>query len=122
MRISDWSSDVCSSDLGGVAIAHPVGGFLCVARTMLAERVDRPFGIALAGEIDAHQRLGTDEAAKIEKFVGADLAGLDPAPHQIVHRRARGPGADALTPPVISAQQPAPAQQDRKSTRLNYSH
>src|SRR3546814_2381183 len=95
MRISDWSSDVCSSDLGGVAIAHPVGGFLCVARTMLAERVDRPFGIALAGEIDAHQRLGTDEAAKIEKFVGADLAGLDPAPHQIVHRRARGPGADA---------------------------
>src|SRR3546814_8707251 len=81
---------------------------------MLAERVDRPFGIALAGEIDAHQRLGTDEAAKIEKFVGADLAGLDPAPHQIVHRRARGPGADALTPPVISAQQPAPAQHRRR--------
>src|SRR3546814_9101242 len=47
MRISDWSSDVCSSDL-------------------------------------------------------------------IVHRRARGPGADALTPPVISAQQPAPAQHRRR--------
>src|SRR3546814_7400907 len=24
MRISDWSSDVCSSDLGGVAPGHPL--------------------------------------------------------------------------------------------------
>src|SRR3546814_9600218 len=89
---------------------------------MLAERVDRPFGIALAGEIDAHQRLGTDEAAKIEKFVGADLAGIDPAPHQIVHRRARGPGADALTPPVISAQKRSEEHQSELQSTMRISY
>src|SRR3546814_14648248 len=26
MRISDWSSDVCSSDLGGAALAREAGG------------------------------------------------------------------------------------------------
>src|SRR3546814_2145924 len=63
MRISDWSSDVCSSDLGagaGVALGH-VGGALDVAGQDMVdrlallhggvERVDRRAGNA-EGDVD----------------------------------------------------------------------
>src|SRR3546814_5604636 len=39
MRISDWSSDVCSSDLSIAAAAFANSGQICVARTrLLVER------------------------------------------------------------------------------------
>src|SRR3546814_1304164 len=48
MRISDWSSDVCSSDLDGIAHRHDVvaaGGDLVVEIGHVLERV----GVELAG-------------------------------------------------------------------------
>src|SRR3546814_2490083 len=41
MRISDWSSDVCSSDLGGsISIGHPFGmtGTRCTGHILLEAR------------------------------------------------------------------------------------
>src|SRR3546814_11340017 len=48
MRISDWSSDVCSSDLRGVDVAHRVLGFAQAALELV--------GGQFALEFAAHRR------------------------------------------------------------------
>src|SRR3546814_4184286 len=63
MRISDWSSDVCSSDLNPQRIAlQPVAAFIREVAVMPAEMIDqRPapgvagFGIAQRIEIERHR-------------------------------------------------------------------
>src|SRR3546814_6369268 len=60
MRISDWSSDVCSSDL--------------VARD--AEELDRASQRERIGRDDAHVRLDVDEAARVERL-GVDDGRVD---------------------------------------------
>src|SRR3546814_10340013 len=99
MRISDWSSDVCSSDLGGaelrVDLAEVLGAF-----------VRRP--------LFRHVLRGSDE---LQHAIGGH-GGLPPvAPG----RRPPAP-ANAATG-IASIHNEAVAQKrDRKSTRLNSSH
>src|SRR3546814_3958129 len=112
MRISDWSSDVCSSDLFEVALVE-VGPQLVdedelavgrlpeqeVAEPLLARGADHQIGIGNPGG----QEAGSE--ALLVDVVGRDLAGDD--------RGGELPGGsgDLLAPAV-----------DRKSTRLNSSH
>src|SRR3546814_3505885 len=98
MRISDWSSDVCASDLGEAA---------CAAREK--DRGSRDFfGLADAAKRRAarryFQRVGIFPQRPRE--VGLDEAGRD-----AIH-------AHALRPEFIGEV----TRQDRKSTRLTSSH
>src|SRR3546814_10623939 len=96
LRISDWSSDVCSSDLDGCADDHLRG-----VRTT----VDLAGARAEAAALDGHRRERTEP----------DREGRE-------QRRAGWGGElDAeVEPPGGSAHRGR--QLDRKSTRLNSSH
>src|SRR3546814_10066236 len=104
MRISDWSSDVCSSDLadGAVDLAHVV--------------VQQHVGGA--GRIDAQAR--ADDAGAGE--VRLHHVGLEEAVEKLADRH--GPEADGLAHLALAevVEALAEEQQDRKSTRLNSSH
>src|SRR3546814_10656893 len=106
MRISDWSSDVCSSDLHG-----------CLGRggaerlTKLEEHV-----IKTRGSVKALIRQGV--LTRVESTDYRRRARQAPAP---AHRRG------TQGPPQHRRQVPAGmagdiAERDRKSTRLNSSH
>src|SRR3546814_3775817 len=107
MRISDWSSDVCSSDLGrdvGV-LEHEL-----LVQALL-EEVD-------AGAVDQRQAVGIDEdahAVLLEHGVAVTL--LAGQVGQVAPARAAG---------ALDAEAQADGRlvggQDRKSTRLNYSN
>src|SRR3546814_1321034 len=104
MRISYWSSDVCSSDLAGLAVSP-----LCEYFTGTPDRHGLLLGYAAVPE---------DE---IER--GAmRLAG---SPGRPAHRPHRAPDR-ALQDPQARPPQPswfaADGQPDRKSTRLNSNH
>src|SRR3546814_8042522 len=92
MRISDWSSDVCSSDLRAGRVDHGADAVL-----QLAERIDAQAGPAISlGELhEIGQAVGI--AVGIAAFVGQFL-----------------PLADHPHPFIV--------EEDRKSTRLNSSH
>src|SRR3546814_1120178 len=101
MRISDWSSDVCSSDLPDLAVAQrgarhqpPVA-----ARRGIEEDerrvIDRARGARTQAEIDSERHRAADPD------IGA---GLDVR-------------EGAIVKPVAAHERP-----DRKSTRLNSSH
>src|SRR3546814_6367732 len=104
MRISDWSSDVCSSDLIGDHLAGPRKGFVDApqrtARVAVRQRRLARSGIALAPlprAVDAQHEEGQPARA-------------DPLQRGQPVRDLFEPGAEA---PL--------EQQDRKSTRLNSS-
>src|SRR3546814_5923145 len=100
MRISDWSSDVCSSDLDATAAAH--------ARRPVRRSADALAGSArvFAGRSIGLQRqppgLGGAAATQADAAAGAPAAGH----------------ADGADDDVAAAA----AVLDRKSTRLNSSH
>src|SRR3546814_4634559 len=105
MRISDWSSDVCSSDLGEEGLA---GAALVVVDDgeVLLERA-----LELPGR--RHQRRCRPAVDEKDDGVVAVLAAdvdplVDAADPRLAGFLDAGRGADAL--------------QDRKSTRLNSSH
>src|SRR3546814_17029947 len=85
MRISDWSSDVCSSDL--VADVRAVRGFLRGDRAVMAERgVGR---VALVAEVVQAGRETGRLLLRIRRRSGADPAGVC---------LARAPGSAPLRP------------------------
>src|SRR3546814_2545583 len=108
MRISDWSSDVCSSDL------HEGGDFLLaqlrfqrgVVEGAPARAVVDVLVAADLPEIAAEQHLGIEA----DVLVGLDLV------DQLGAEGARHENAQALLHRL------AAAGIDRKSTRLNSSH
>src|SRR3546814_2443216 len=116
MRISDWSSDVCSSDLGAVARHRvradaPASGVAAgcraaagaVAAVTVAGVVDRP-----AARTQGERAVGF--AARIPRSpVAAHLGVL----RGFRHRRR---------PLAAAGQHPGTPLADRKSTRLNSSH
>src|SRR3546814_17752798 len=71
MRISDWSSDVCSSDLGTAFFRHRATGFETVneeRRAAYAAALDAELATAppppgyIAGDTDAFERIHAAEA------------------------------------------------------------
>src|SRR3546814_4089251 len=126
MRISDWSSDVCSSDL---ATRGKKGGDE-IMPAMLGKRfVDQLLRVGIGGAAQ-RQRDGTER--QLEQPVAAprlkvimplgrrsrdkfDLAFIEPAA-LIGRARLR------LDRPVVGEQDSLRAALDRKSTRLNSSH
>src|SRR3546814_3910082 len=112
MRISDWSSDVCSSDLAGpyLLAAHDVAVALAPGAGQETQ------GIGAAG------RLGDAEGLQAQLTLGdarqiALLLRLAAVPQQGahgVHLRVAGGAVAAGLLDLL--------QKDRKSTRLNSSH
>src|SRR3546814_6930585 len=98
MRISDWSSDVCSSDLD--AIVHSIPGDL----RELARQREQVMPLLLAMLLGNDQGVLGKQRIEIASRMGNEVAeatfGL------------RGTLAQSLHP----------MQRDRKSTRLNSSH
>src|SRR3546814_4896941 len=109
MRISDWSSDVCSSDLGAAGrgkVGEAVGEAQPVGKGPLLARLDRP--------------LGHPEQADVVVALG--IAGdLDELRHTFAPAVERlDPGARSAL--VVKVEIDVAAAVDRKSTRLNSSH
>src|SRR3546814_7816754 len=114
MRISDWSSDVCSSDLAG----RPEGG-----SDRPRDRRDRPS--TATASVRAAGRTLDNESRPSLGFIGVIYD-----PHLAIRFLSRtlapiidnpmtnGGGYMRLRGQVISATQ----RRDRKSTRLNSSH
>src|SRR3546814_4524315 len=104
MRISDWSSDVCSSDLEGPGLLDAIADEAldiedCVIRTDIPQLSVLPAG---ARSHDDTELLASDRAgALLDALVADDLRRI------LVFD----------SPPALAA---SPA--DRKSTRLNSSH
>src|SRR3546814_9676982 len=110
MRISDWSSDVCSSDLQWCAIPLSDG----------THRLTRVSGLMLLAEIDVASRacMGwtviVDEAYSQFDFLRTIKHALMPwRPKDMTGRRMQY---------LPNAWMPSAMEGDRKSTRLNSSH
>src|SRR3546814_6420183 len=104
MRISDWSSDVCSSDLDGApGDAERVGGLLRAQATEHAA-LDH-LGCTRVGFLQSIERLVEREQL---------LAALVRDQQRLVQRQVRGAAATLLRRLALGI--------DRKSTRLNSSH
>src|SRR3546814_5718791 len=102
MRISDWSSDVCSSDLER---AEAAGGFDAVAIREAVIGGDGAGGVGLV-----------EEAVGDRPAIDAAAAGEDePAERPIILDEHTGGGRGATRVTVCG-------RADRKSTRLNSSH
>src|SRR3546814_20322571 len=87
MRISDWSSDVCSSDLDTVAAGAQFAHRLEYARRVEQARVE--FATV---DMQAAPRLADDGGRRGHRGVAAfdRLRAVDPAPHRLV----LDPGSD----------------------------
>src|SRR3546814_3079125 len=109
MRISDWSSDVCSSDLFDSALSH-VDRAIALAPDNSAFHVTRGGLLARHGGADA-ARGALQEAVNVDP--NAFLAYVSLA-HLAI---ARGDFGDAQQKTARAAR-----IEDRKSTRLNSSH
>src|SRR3546814_6731113 len=110
MRISDWSSDVCSSDLtvaAGAQFAH---------RFEYARRVEQARVEFATVDMQAAPRLADDGGRRGHRGVAAfdRLRAVDQAPHRLV----LDPGFDE----AFADRNEAVARLDRKSTRLNTCH
>src|SRR3546814_18253705 len=68
MRISDWSSDVCASDLVAPAALAAADGYFC----------DRLSQVRLVGELHHAIEAGTIEAAATFPELGEVIAGKQP--------------------------------------------
>src|SRR3546814_10480697 len=146
MRISDWSSDVCSSDLGGAQSAadsqscvQPYARDLAAARCAGVARGGRESAARGAGGTRRHAaarhpyhyfagRPGADTAVLPAGAAALLPAGAPaPRPHAAVGRQPADPLRrlprrieDVL--PAADPAGPATLGRDRKSTRLNSSH
>src|SRR3546814_4821000 len=101
MRISDWSSDVCSSDL-----PHDRLRPAC-------SRVEQTFRPAPGG---------AGEQPPLVEAMGAVVPELDHVRHNPIARPVRWPGHGLAFEPLSLLLEPALEQRERKSTRLKSSH
>src|SRR3546814_1900337 len=108
MRISDWSSDVCSSDLGGEAVGERQGKAMLRRQAVVGRHQLRAGGLGEFGTDGVVAVQATDDeatAVEVDDPRLAAIAGRAVAAqwHRAVRVRRRLVG-------------------DRKSTRLNSSH
>src|SRR3546814_8754942 len=113
MRIGDWSSDVCSSDLGGVLAAVEDDVLDVLAQLGVELVVDRH----RAGVDDSHVHAGLDGVVQEHR--------VDRLAHDLVAAERERDVGDAAGD-VAVGQGPADdlrrLDEDRKSTRLNSSN
>src|SRR3546814_10284638 len=105
MRISDWSSDVCSSDL----------------RVQRAPCELAMADVAAAGRpetTDFADRIGREVIVQHEVRIGQAVEAVD---HLLAVLGAQGAGRDGLRLAAREQRRAVGAGQDRKSTRLNSS-
>src|SRR3546814_2327538 len=103
MRISDWSSDVCSSDLAGeVLLVHGAAGGVGLAAVETGKALGATV-IATAGGADKLAVARAHGADHLVDYRSEDI-------RERVKAITAGRGADVVFDP------------DRKSTRLNSSH
>src|SRR3546814_7432085 len=103
MRISDWSSDVCSSDLTrspaeagplDIAVSHPSAGSDDADRAALLRALDRELDLAVdereqgvvAAEADAHARMELGAALANDDVAGFDRLATIDLPAEIPRR------------------------------------
>src|SRR3546814_2241760 len=132
MRISDWSSDVCSSDLPFVARDEGM------PLVRLLEQGHRAIAVLHIGRMDQYDQgatIGIDHCMAFASHgllacvVTTRYACFDGL-HALAVDDCRGwcwfsPCPDAIDPKemmIAAFEYPIVAQGDRKSTRLNYSH
>src|SRR3546814_7750979 len=101
MRISDWSSDVCSSDLADVT----PGVDQRALQRRVAEAIAQRGGVLDLDEIQRAARLLRDRLAQ-----------------PLQHRRARVQSGDRMATVAAALALERARAADRKSTRLNSSH
>src|SRR3546814_2311387 len=107
MRISDWSSDVCSSDLKAMCTHPNVVKTLPLDCTVSIGKTFRPYNGT------AFSQFELDEcSSEIDGIVPKELLGKK-LPDDIVARVVNF---------IADAKEPANDTEDRKSTRLNSSH
>src|SRR3546814_6247507 len=109
MRISDWSSDVCSSDLGDAASSDPTGGNATVTNDAVAD-LDGLLAAAGNDVIVAGNGNDTLSGGALAAGAGARAKAWNAA-HAEGSSTANA-GNDAI----------AAGAGDRKSTRLKSSH
>src|SRR3546814_7686014 len=118
MRISDWSSDVCSSDLLGGLTRHAAQMQTIEQHFRDADFVVRDLAVCLAD--GAHHRKGRIEKLRLDLGRGADDRNLEYARDQPADQRAdHHAGKAAGDEPDQAADENK--RIDRKSTRLNSS-
>src|SRR3546814_1273283 len=79
MRISDWSSDVCSSDLGQLARLRFVGDETAIRiDDRRAVRVEHGVALADLDILIAHAAEQRDGRADRHRHIGADIFALEP--------------------------------------------
>src|SRR3546814_8822022 len=110
MRISDWSSDVCSSDLREQIVPHL---FVRLREPLFPfgrARIDRLCRTAIA---KIGRRVREIDAVRRHLNAAFPAARIEAAEHQGMENRSEG-GRRILREGVL--------KRDRKSTRLNSSH
>src|SRR3546814_5129313 len=121
MRISDWSLDVCSSDLHQRGDAVDAEGDAAVRRRAVPERVEQEaeLGLGLL-RADAQQ---LEHRALHRRAMDADRAAADlvAVEHHVVATADRGPGIRAQVRLVVDRRR-GERVVDRKSPRLNSRH
>src|ERR1039458_2256203 len=70
--LSDWSSDVCSSDLGCIDDARKHPGLILIAATNIYDGLDR--SLIREGRFDLHLRLDLPSEEERTRMFGAQLA------------------------------------------------
>src|SRR3546814_5139864 len=109
MRISDWRSDVCSSDLQDrVVVVVDDGADLGVAAEVAAQRVGQ-----LRAEVDPGVTVAVGAPDEVQDHLG-------PLPARLTAARR---GVECVEGPFAHPHMSVgPADGDRKSTRLNSSY
>src|SRR3546814_7422519 len=122
MRISDWSSDVCSSDLEE-PIVNEDGQAIFMRRRyndrllMFLLRAHHPERYARVDRV----RAPDEETPAVALPVSRAIAALEPITPPEPHRLMPPETLEPWLPPE-QADEPDPVPGDRKSTRLNSSH
>src|SRR3546814_5380208 len=114
MRISDWSSDVCSSDLDG---SWPG------ALAQLADEGITTLALTPAADADAIGAVVAERPDRVALMVGAEGPGLSDDAMAAAARRVRiplAPGVASVN--VATAAAIALSAPDRESNRLNSRH
>src|SRR3546814_3175923 len=111
MRISDWSSDVCSSDLGWGPRRKPMALVREILRSNLKDLTIVGYGGTDMGMLCA--------AGKVKKLIYGFVS-LDFIPLEPFFRKARE--ANQIEAMELDEGQLHWGLRDRKSTRLNSSH